>query len=295
MRTRTSARGDDQLRRTHRHAVTRGHPKVIEYITRKGLGRAQTNYKLKDWLISRQRYWGCPIPIIHCAKYGPSGGSGEGSARRVAAGEGPRPEGPLAAGRQRRVHEDARARSAAVRRSATRTPWTPSCVRAGTSTGTSIRRMQREPWSKDEAQKWLPVDIYIGGAEHACMHLLYFRFIAKVLFDAGWVPSDEPVVRLYHQGMVCDEAGDIMSKSKGNAVSPGRHHGPVGRGRLPPGDVLFRAVQHRHQVEGGWTRRRAATGDAAVEPVRGAVAEGAGCVGEGRGLQAAAPAGASDA
>jgi leucyl-tRNA synthetase len=64
------------------------------------------------------------------------------------------------------------------------------------------------------------VDIYIGGAEHACMHLLYFRFIAKVLFDAGWVPSDEPVQRLYHHGMVCDENGDVMSKSKGNAIAP---------------------------------------------------------------------------
>jgi leucyl-tRNA synthetase len=79
----------------------------------------------------------------------------------------------------------------------------------------------RQPWDKAQASKWLPVDIYIGGAEHACMHLLYFRFIAKVLFDTGWVPSDEPVERLYHHGMVCDEKGDIMSKSKGNVVSPG--------------------------------------------------------------------------
>jgi leucyl-tRNA synthetase len=76
------------------------------------------------------------------------------------------------------------------------------------------------PWSKDQIRKWLPVDLYIGGAEHACMHLLYFRFIAKVLFDAGWVPTDEPVVRLYHQGMVADAEGETMSKSKGNAVSP---------------------------------------------------------------------------
>jgi leucyl-tRNA synthetase len=78
----------------------------------------------------------------------------------------------------------------------------------------------REPWRKEEARKWLPVDLYIGGAEHACMHLLYFRFIAKVLHDHGWVPTDEPVVRLYHQGMVADAQGETMSKSKGNAVSP---------------------------------------------------------------------------
>jgi leucyl-tRNA synthetase len=68
--------------------------------------------------------------------------------------------------------------------------------------------------------KWLPVDIYIGGSEHATMHLLYFRFIAKVLFDAGWVPADEPVVRLYHHGMVRDEKGEVMSNSEGNALSP---------------------------------------------------------------------------
>jgi leucyl-tRNA synthetase len=81
-------------------------------------------------------------------------------------------------------------------------------------------RNDKAPWDKSQARKWLPVDIYVGGAEHACMHLLYFRFIAKVLFDTGWIPSDEPVVRLYHHGMVCDENGDIMSKSKGNAIPP---------------------------------------------------------------------------
>jgi leucyl-tRNA synthetase len=78
----------------------------------------------------------------------------------------------------------------------------------------------REPWRPSEIRKWLPVDLYIGGAEHQCMHLLYFRFIAKVLFDAGYVPTDEPTLRLFHQGMVCDQNGDIMSKSKGNAISP---------------------------------------------------------------------------
>src|SRR5678815_4291578 len=82
------------------------------------------------------------------------------------------------------------------------------------------RKNDSQPWDKAQAKKWLPVDIYIGGAEHACMHLLYFRFIAKVLFDTGWVPTDEPVSRLYHHGMVCDEKGEIMSKSKGNVVSP---------------------------------------------------------------------------
>ena len=80
--------------------------------------------------------------------------------------------------------------------------------------------MMREPWNKAEARKWLPVDIYIGGAEHACMHLLYFRFIAKVCSIQDGFPRMSLSMRLYHHGMVCDEKGDIMSKSKGNAISP---------------------------------------------------------------------------
>ena len=78
-----------------------------------------------------------------------------------------------------------------------------------------------EIWEREKADAWLPVDIYIGGVEHACMHLLYFRFLTKVLFDAGLLPCDEPVTRLFNHGMVLDENGDVMSKSKGNAVSPG--------------------------------------------------------------------------
>jgi leucyl-tRNA synthetase len=79
----------------------------------------------------------------------------------------------------------------------------------------------REPFSKERAKEWLPIDLYIGGDEHATGHLLYFRFFTKVLFDEGWVPVEEPVTRLVHQGMVADALGETMSKSKGNVVSPG--------------------------------------------------------------------------
>jgi leucyl-tRNA synthetase len=81
-------------------------------------------------------------------------------------------------------------------------------------------RNERAPWERRAADAWLPVDLYIGGDEHACMHLLYFRFITKVLFDAGYLPMDEPTLRLFNHGMVYDAEGQLMSKSLGNVVSP---------------------------------------------------------------------------
>src|SRR5678815_1294546 len=196
-----------------------GIPTVVDYIARKGLGRAQTNYKLKDWLISRQRYWGCPIPIIHCAACGPQAVPEKDLPVLLPPVKDLVPKGrsPLADN-----EEFMRVTCPKCGGPAERDPDTMDTFMC--SSWYLYRYLDpkndAEPWNKAEARKWLPVDIYIGGAEHACMHLLYFRFIAKVLFDAGWVPSDEPVVRLYHQGMVCDEKGEVMSKSKGNAISP---------------------------------------------------------------------------
>jgi len=196
-----------------------GIPKVIEYLAKKGLGRSKTNYMLKDWLISRQRYWGCPIPIIHCPKDGPQ----------------PVPEKDLPVLLPRVENFQPKGRSPLADQPDFMNTTCPKCggpaQRDPDTMDTFMcsswylyryldSKNAAEPWRKEEAKKWLPVDLYIGGAEHACMHLLYFRFIAKVLFDAGWLPTDEPVVHLYHQGMVCDEKGDIMSKSKGNAISP---------------------------------------------------------------------------
>ncbi len=196
-----------------------GIPKVIEHVARKGLGRAKTNYKLKDWLISRQRYWGCPIPVIHCPKCG---------ARAV-----PEKDLPVLLPDVREFIP--KGRSPLADHAAFMKAACPGCggpaERDPDTMDTFMcssyylyryvdAKNDREPWRKEEGRKWLPVDLYIGGAEHACMHLLYFRFIAKVLFDAGLVPTDEPTVRLFHQGMVCDANGDPMSKSRGNAVSP---------------------------------------------------------------------------
>jgi leucyl-tRNA synthetase len=196
-----------------------GIPKVIEHIEKKKLGRAKTNFKLKDWLISRQRYWGCPIPIVHCPKDG---------AQAV-------PEKDLPVVLPRVENFQPKGRSPLADQPSFMKTTCPKCGGPAERDPDTMDtfmcsswylyryvdpKNSKEPWAKEEIRKWLPVDLYIGGAEHACMHLLYFRFIAKVLFDAGWVPTDEPVVNLYHQGMVCDEHGDIMSKSKGNAISP---------------------------------------------------------------------------
>ncbi|HEX7896262.1 MAG TPA: class I tRNA ligase family protein, partial [Planctomycetota bacterium] len=196
-----------------------GIPKVIDFITKKGVGRAKTNFKLKDWLISRQRYWGCPIPIVHCPKDGPQ----------------PVPEKDLPVVLPDVMEFVPKGRSPLADQPSFMNTTCPKCGGPAQRDPDTMDTFMcsswylyryvdpknaQAPWSKDEIKKWLPVDIYIGGAEHACMHLLYFRFIAKVLFDAGWVPTDEPVVRLYHQGMVADAEGETMSKSKGNAVSP---------------------------------------------------------------------------
>jgi leucyl-tRNA synthetase len=197
-----------------------GIPKVIEHIAKKGIGRAKTNYKLKDWLISRQRYWGCPIPIIHCPTCG---------AQAV-------PEKDLPVILPEITEFIPKGRSPLADQPSFMKTTCPKCGGPAERNPDTMDTFMcssyylyryldpknaNEPWRKEEARTWLPVDLYIGGAEHACMHLLYFRFIAKVLFDAGWVPTPEPVVRLFHQGMVYDKHGKIMSKSLGNAISPG--------------------------------------------------------------------------
>ncbi len=196
-----------------------GIPGVIEFIAKRGLGRAKTNFRLKDWLVSRQRYWGCPIPITHCPKCGPQ----------------PVPEKDLPVRLPDVTEFIPKGRSPLADHPEFMNTTCPKCggpAQRDPDTMDTFMcssyylyryvdpKNDREPWRQEEIRKWLPVDLYIGGDEHACMHLLYFRFIAKVLFDAGFVPTDEPVLRLYHQGMVADAGGVTMSKSRGNAVSP---------------------------------------------------------------------------
>ena len=201
-------------------AVPADLPRVLAYFQSRGLGRAKVNYRLKDWLISRQRYWGCPIPIIHCAGCGPQAV--------------PEAELPvllpldhkelIPKGRSPLADNPAFMRATCPRCGgpAERDPDTMDTFMC--SSWYLFRYLDphndRAPWDRAAADCWLPVDLYIGGDEHACMHLLYFRFITKVLFDAGWLPVDEPTLRLFNHGMVYDAEGDLMSKSKGNVVSP---------------------------------------------------------------------------
>jgi leucyl-tRNA synthetase len=199
---------------------TEGIKKVNDYVFEKGLGRLKTNYKLRDWLISRQRYWGAPIPMIHCKKCGavpvPE------SDLPVLLPEGdidftPKGRSPLADSKD---FIDVNCPQCGGR--AKRDPDTMDTFVC--SSWYFLRYMDahnpEEPFSKAKAKQWLPVDKYIGGIEHACGHLIYFRFFTKFLKDIGWLDVDEPTVELFNHGMVLDREGQIMSKSTGNVVSP---------------------------------------------------------------------------
>lgn len=194
--------------------------KVTEFARAKGFGKATVNYRLKDWLISRQRSWGAPIPIIHCPVCGVVPVDEKDLPVLLPEGKvGLLPKGrsPLAD-----VPAYMNVSCPKCRGAATRDPDTMDTFMCSSFYlfRYADARNPNVPWRAEEVKKWLPVDLYIGGVEHACGHLLYFRFITKVLYDMGHLPVDEPVVRLYNHGMVLDANGDVMSKSKGNVVSP---------------------------------------------------------------------------
>ena len=181
-------------------------------------GEWQTKYKLRDWLVSRQRYWGAPIPIIYCDRCGTVPVPEEDLPVRLPTdvkftGEG---ASPLTTSK---TFLDVKCpKCGGPARRETDTLDTFNC-----SSWYYFRyadpHNDKEPFSKDKAKHWLPVDQYIGGIEHAILHLLYSRFFTKVLFDAGWSATDEPFTNLLTQGMVVKD-GAKMSKSKGNVVDP---------------------------------------------------------------------------
>ncbi|MCK4385264.1 MAG: leucine--tRNA ligase, partial [candidate division Zixibacteria bacterium] len=197
-----------------------GIKKVNEYVVEKNLGRLKTNYKLRDWLISRQRYWGAPIPVIHCEKCGmvpvkesdlpillPAGNvdfKAKGRSPLADSEEFVNTNCPKCGGKAKRDPD---------------TMDTFVCSSWYFLRYTDAHN-EKEPFSKEKARQWLPVDKYIGGIEHACGHLLYFRFFTKFLHDIGWLDIDEPAVELFNHGMVLDREGKVMSKSAGNVVSP---------------------------------------------------------------------------
>ena len=193
-------------------------PHMIE---ERGIGKATVNFKLRDWVFSRQRYWGEPIPIIHCPKCGNVPVPEEELPLRLPDVESYEPTGtgesPLAA-----IEEWVNCKcpvcgADAKRETNTMPQW------AGSSwyfLRYVDNKNDKELVSKEKAHQYLPVDMYIGGVEHAVLHLLYSRFYTKFLYDIGVVDFEEPFTKLFNQGMITGKNGIKMSKSKGNVVSP---------------------------------------------------------------------------
>ena len=186
-----------------------------------GLGRRKVNYRIRDWLISRQRYWGTPIPMIHCEQCGILPVA-EQNLPVLLPKEGvdfrPKGRSPLSS-----VPSFMEVTCPSCQGRAERDPDTMDTF--VDSSWYHLRyadpKNEKEIFSKPSVKTWLPIDQYIGGVEHAAGHLIYFRFFTKVLYDLGWIPYDEPCLRLFNHGMVMDKYGDVMSKSRGNAFPVG--------------------------------------------------------------------------
>jgi leucyl-tRNA synthetase len=193
--------------------------KITAWLEEKNIGKKTISYRLRDWLISRQRYWGAPIPIIYCEKCGEV--LDENLPIKLPDLENFKPtdsgESPLA-----RSEEFMNVKCPNCDGEAKRCAETMDTFVC--SSWYYLRfpnpHLNDKAFDKKIADKWLPVDQYCGGAEHACMHLLYARFIAKVLYDQKYINFDEPFLKLNHQGMILAEDGSKMSKSKGNVVNP---------------------------------------------------------------------------
>lgn len=192
--------------------------KISDYMEKKGIGRRKMHYKLRDWLISRQRYWGAPIPIVYCDKCGVQ----------------PVKENDLPVLLPEKIKFKPHGESPLKDAKGFVTTKCPGCNKSARreidtmdtfvdSSWYFLRYLspkdKKRPFNKELVDKWLPVDQYIGGVEHAILHLMYSRFIVKVLYDMGHVGFKEPFGRLFTQGMIVKD-GAKMSKSKGNVVSP---------------------------------------------------------------------------
>ena len=195
--------------------------KMIKFLEEKGIGQAKTNYKLRDWVFSRQRYWGEPIPIVHCDKCGYVPIDESELPLLLPEVESYMPtdngESPLAAMTDWVNTTCPCCGGPAKRETDTMPQW------AGSSwyfLRYVDNKNDKELVSREKADKYLPVDMYIGGVEHAVLHLLYSRFYTKFLCDIGVIDFDEPFIKLFNQGMITGKNGIKMSKSKGNVISP---------------------------------------------------------------------------
>lgn len=194
-------------------------PAILAKLEKIGKGGVKTNYRLRDWLISRQRYWGCPIPIIHCDH----------------CGEVPVPEDQLPVKLPYNVDFTPDGKSPLLKSEEFMNTTCPICGRPARRDPDTMDTFVCSSWyflrypdahndkmafDPEIINKMLPVDKYIGGAEHACMHLLYARFFTKALRDMGYLNFDEPFTSLVHQGTILGPDGNKMSKSRGNVISP---------------------------------------------------------------------------
>ena len=194
--------------------------KIINWLEKENKGERAIQYKLRDWLFSRQRYWGEPIPIVHkdgetvaidenelplelpeVDKYEPSGTG----------------ESPLANIKEWVEIKDSNNEIIALRETNTMPQWAGSCWYYLRFIDPKNDKMA---WDNDKENYWMPVDLYIGGAEHAVLHLLYSRFWHHVLYDLGLVSTKEPFKKLFNQGMILGSDGTKMSKSRGNVINP---------------------------------------------------------------------------
>lgn len=195
--------------------------KIVEWLSAKGIGKGTVQYKLRDWLFSRQRYWGEPIPIIHLE---------DGTLKPLEESELPlrlpdlqkfQPSGttesPLALATDWVNVVDKETGLKGRRETNTMPQWAGSCWYY-------LRYLdpknEKEIFAKEKERYWMPVDLYVGGAEHAVLHLMYARFWHKVLYDLGYVSTKEPFMKLRHQGIILGENSKKMSKSLGNVINP---------------------------------------------------------------------------
>jgi leucyl-tRNA synthetase len=195
--------------------------KITVWLEEKKLGKATVNYKLRDWLFSRQRYWGEPIPIVHCDECGTVPVAEKELPLRLPEMKDYTPTGnaepPLAKATDWVNCRCPQCGGAGKRETNTMPQWAGSCwyylrYIDPKNAGAFVAR--------DKEKYWMPVDLYVGGAEHAVLHLLYSRFWHKVLFDLGHVSTPEPFMRLVNQGMILGEDNRKMSKSWGNVINP---------------------------------------------------------------------------
>lgn len=219
--------------------------KMMDYIEKKGFGKRVINYRLKDWLLSRQRYWGCPIPIVYCKHCGEVPVSEKDLPVLLPEKVNYLPKGdersPLGTSKHFVNTTCPKCGESAEREVDTmdtfvcsswyflRYPSSALLREAGASKTHGAKNASENTSAFDPklTKKWLPVDMYVGGAEHACMHLLYARFFTKVLRDLGYIDFEEPFTRLVHQGIITKNSAK-MSKSRGNVVSPDefvKHYG----------------------------------------------------------------------